>query len=808
MKKIIAHCLMMLVLAPAFAQTAKEKYSKARIWLSENRNLKKLAGLGVETDHGLYKPNRFFVSGFSQEELQRIKKAGFSFDTLVEDIESDYIQKNAASGPEEILEDLFDPICNKVKPVKKPRYWRLGSMGGHMKYEEMLAQLDSMRLLYPNLISSKFQIDTTKTREGRPIWTVRLSDNPNTSEPSEPQGLLSAVHHAREPVGMHQLLFFMWYLLENYAGNPEIKALVDNTELYFVPCLNPDGYIYNQVQSPQGGGMWRKNRRNNGNGTFGVDLNRNYGYNWGFDDFGSSPDPESDTYRGDQPFSEPETRAMKAFCERQNFKIAQNYHTYSNLIIYPWGYDNLQTQDSVLFKNLTGEMKKQNNYRTGTAMQVLNYNSNGSSDDFMYSTTPGKPKILAMTPEVGDWFWPLQNEIIGLCQETMYQNLSFVRALHPMIKVLDSTGLFHKSAPFSSPGVSRIRYKITRIGSVSAQSTFTVSFKPFGINANGLPTLSKTYSNLPYNQSITDSLIMPDPSGNSTQDKSLRWELTVSNGVISWKDTLKHFIGDYKILEKENCDVLSRWSGSWVRSTTGQQEGAAYLRPTESTYQPGMNSYLTRIRPFDLRSASYSAAELSLWTKFDIEQNYDFAAVSISTDSGSTWTNVCTDKTNLSSPFSQQAGLGTIIPIWDGRQAGWRKEYLNLQPFLGQKVWIRFRFFSDDFTEMDGFGLDNIQVYTNYIVSGSQPRVSGNENIVLIPNPGKGNEGFSVQGLNHGEQYSLEVFNSLGRKMGNPVMVENAADKWQSDFLPAGCYTVVVSNRKGERKSLKWLVMQ
>ncbi len=807
MKKVITLCLLMLVLIPAFSQTSREKYSKARIWLSETQDMKKLAGLGVETDHGQYKVNRWFVSGFSQKELQRIKNAGFAYDILEEDIESSFLQRNAAAGPDEINADVYDPICNKVKPVKKPLRWRLGAMGGHLRYEEMIAQIDSMRLLYPNLISAKFPIDTTKTREGRTIWTVRLSDNPNTSEPSEPQGLLSAVHHAREPVGMHQLLFFMWYLLENYAVNPEIKALVDNTELYFVPCLNPDGYIYNQVQAPVGGGMWRKNRRDNGDGTFGVDLNRNYGYNWGFDDFGSSPVTEYDTYRGDIPFSEPETRAMKAFCEKQNFKMAQNYHTFSNLIIYPWGYDNLQTPDSTLFKNLTGEMKKQNNYRAGTAMQVLNYNSNGSSDDFMYSATPEKPKILAMTPEVGDWFWPLQNEIAGLCQETMHQNLTFVRALHPMVKILDSTGLFHKSAPQSAAGVSRIRYKITRIGSVSNQATFTVSFKPFGINSDGLPILSETYNNLPFNQAVTDSLIVPAPSPVTGQDRSLRWELTVSNGVISWKDTLLHYIDDYQILEKENCDQLSRWSGNWVLSSNGQQEGTAYLRPTSGSYQPGMDSYLTRIRPFDLRPYIYSAAELSLWTKFDIEQNYDFAAISISTDSGSTWTNVCTDKTNFSSPFSQQAGPGTIIPVWDGKQAAWRKEYLNLQPFLGQKVWIRFRFFSDDFTEMDGFGVDNIQVATNFVVAGSEPRIAGTENAILVPNPGEGKDGFSIQGLKSGEQYRLEVFNSLGRKMTDPVMVENAG-KWQSDSLPAGCYTVVISNRKGERKSLKWLVLR
>ncbi|MBQ0741152.1 peptidase M14, partial [Aquimarina celericrescens] len=81
--------------------------------------------------------------------------------------------------------------------------------------------------------------------------------------------LFTSLHHAREPIALSQNLFYMWYLLENYNSNPEIKTLVDNTELYFIPIVNPDGYIYNQQTNPNGGGYWRKNRRNNG-GSYGI----------------------------------------------------------------------------------------------------------------------------------------------------------------------------------------------------------------------------------------------------------------------------------------------------------------------------------------------------------------------------------------------------------------------------------------------------------------------------------------------------------------------------------------------------------
>jgi murein tripeptide amidase MpaA len=120
------------------------------------------------------------------------------------------------------------------------------------------------------------------------------------------------MHHAREPGGMMALIYFMWWLLENYNTDAEAKALLDSRRITVVPIVNPDGYTFNIQNSPGGGGLWRKNRRRNANNSFGVDLNRNYGtvdfWNSAFG--GSSTSPSSDTYRGTDPFSEPETAAL------------------------------------------------------------------------------------------------------------------------------------------------------------------------------------------------------------------------------------------------------------------------------------------------------------------------------------------------------------------------------------------------------------------------------------------------------------------------------------------------------------------
>jgi len=803
---IITSALLISIITLSFSQTEFEIWSKAKVFLNSRHTMKDLAGLGVETDHGKIKLNQYFTSAFSQRDLARIKLAGFEYEILVPDVVADFQNRNSVGNPDEVQADYFAGFCNKVKSYKIPKNWKMGTMGGHLKYEEMLLHLDSMRIKFPNLISAKAPIDTTKTHEGRTIWHVRLSDNPTISEPTEPQALFSAVHHAREPVGMHQLIFFMWYLLENYALDPEVKALMDNSELYFIPCVNPDGYIFNQTEQPNGGGMWRKNRRNNLDGSFGVDLNRNYGYNWGFDDFGSSPNSIADTYRGTAGFSEPETRAMKAFCERSNFKIGLNYHTYSNLVIHPWGYQNIQCEDSILFRNLTKEMTRENNYRIGTGMEVLNYNSNGSSDDFMYAPTPEKDKIMAMTPEVGDWFWPTQNQIKGLCVENVHQNMTILKALHPMVTFRDTTGVFLKAGTYPNQTGPRIRYKLTRTGTNSSQANFVVWFNPIGSNTVGIGSIQKSYSDLSLQQTIVDSILLPQGLSAFQQPQKLTWEVVVSNGAFAFRDTVSHFGGEpiSGAAYFENCDNLNSWNGNWALVTSGQQEGGGFIKPTLGDYAQDMHSFLTRKNPFDLRSPEIRAAELSLWTRFEIEKNFDYAALSFSIDSGFSWTNVCTDKSALSSPFSQQAGADSIIPIWDGNQRIWQKEYIDLHDFLGYKLWIRFLFHSDQNTEFSGFGVDNIRITTHTLTTGIPEIEYGTPEVQVVPNPGSSEARIVLKGLKNNSYARIRIVNSLGQ-LKYEGAVQEGHNQIPGVVTEPGIYFIEIRTGKGEVVQTKWI---
>jgi len=324
-------------------------------------------------------------------------------------------------------------------------------MGGYNTYSETVDFLDSLHAEHPDIISEKDSIGASV--EGRVIWAMKISDNPELEE-DEPEVLYDGLHHAREPITIEVLLYFMSYLVDNYGSLPGVTELVNERELWFIPIVNPDGYAWNEEQNPGGGGMWRKNRSYDpGTGCYGVDPNRNYGYKWGYDDNGSSPYPCDQTYRGPGAFSEPEIQAMWDFTTDHNFVLAMNYHSYSNLILYPWGYDDIYTPDHRLFTVIADTVVAYTGYAPGTCWELL-YNTNGDANDWMYGDTESKPKIFAFTPEVGgesDGFWPPSNRIEPLCEENLAPNLFIARIADNPWKLLppNRPSLFSRDTVYS-----------------------------------------------------------------------------------------------------------------------------------------------------------------------------------------------------------------------------------------------------------------------------------------------------------------------------------------------------------------------
>ena len=382
MKTLITLFLFVFI---SFEILAQQPYSKVSIDIGQ-KGLQGLSKAGIDITSGWLKKGSLFETDLSKSEISTVKQAGYPVKILIENV-SEYYANRAQNESCTVTRNT-----NEEWPT--PQHWELGSMGGFYTLDEVMAELDEMHSLYPNLISERAPISTTNlTHDGRMQYWVRLSDNPDVHE-EEPEILYTGLHHAREPMSVQQMIWYMWHLLENYDTDADIQALVNNTEMYFVPVVNVDGYEYNHQTDPNGGGMWRKNRRNNGDGSYGVDPNRNYGFKWGLDNEGSSPVSSDNTYRGPEPFSEPCTQNMRDFSNDHDFKLAINYHSYSNLLLYSWGYTSDPSPDNELFHEYAKLMTKENHYTYGPASTTI-YPTNGDANDWMYGEQETKDKILA-----------------------------------------------------------------------------------------------------------------------------------------------------------------------------------------------------------------------------------------------------------------------------------------------------------------------------------------------------------------------------------------------------------------------------
>jgi len=316
----------------------------------------------------------------------------------------------------------LDLVAHDLEAFYASRLSRTSDFGAYHTYTEAIHAMDSLAALRPEIMTPKFSIGTTL--EGRPIWMYKISDNPGIDE-DEPEIFFNAYIHAREPISFEVLFDLARRLLDGYGTEHRISNIVNTREIYLQPVVNPDGVEYNVLTDPLGGGMWRKNRRDNLDGSFGVDLNRNFGYMWGYDDEGSSPNGASETYRGTAAFSEPEISAMRDFVESKEFTICLNYHSYGGYDLFAMGYENIHIEDNDAFLALAGRRRAISGYDSGTAWEML-YRTNGGANDWMYGEQTTKPKIFAYTTEVGtssDGFWPAESRIPALCAENLEGNL-------------------------------------------------------------------------------------------------------------------------------------------------------------------------------------------------------------------------------------------------------------------------------------------------------------------------------------------------------------------------------------------------
>lgn len=712
------------VLSLSVASAQQQRYDRVQVNLDASHTIADLAALGIEADHGQFRKGISLTTDLSASEVQRIAAAGFSYQVLIQDVATYYAQQRAPISPASPRTvTCSSPFSYNVQT---PANFHGGSMGGFLTYAELLTQLDSMHAKYPNLISARNVIDTFHSIEGRPLYWLRISNHPDSDQTQKPQILYTALHHAREPAGLTDMMFYMWYLLENYQTSAEVRALVDHTEMYIVPCVNPDGYIYNETTNPTGGGMWRKNRRHNADSTYGVDLNRNYGYNWGYDNTGSSNVTTDETYRGTAGFSEPEIAAMKFFAEHHHFSIAVNYHTYSNMLIYPWGYEaGLLTPDSDLYIAYARTMTKYNGFLYGTGDQTVGYTTNGDSDDWMYGEQNTKNKILSMTPESGSQaygFWPPASAVTDVAKE----NFDLIFYAHKFL-------LRHLELTDISPKVTlshqfKFTYQAEQLG-LDTPSVYTLSLTSSDPNVT-VPSTVRTITNPALLSTVTDSFLI-QLSPNITNGSTFSFAVVVDNGLYTYADTItKKFIsGD--TLYYNNCNSAATFThtGSWGTTSSSYTSPAASITDSPNgNYPNNSTTSITLTDTIDLTHAT--SASLLYQARWQLEKSYDYVLTEASAD-GQSWSPLCGLYTNVG-----QNQNNAYQSLYDGYQNEWVQEVIDLGDYTGHKTMLRFTLSSDQYLNYDGFYFDDLTVLAQIDSAATGVKsLTGSSDWTIYPNP-------------------------------------------------------------------------
>ena len=667
-----------------FANPEIHKHVKINLYFTNQ-----LLELGIPLDHYQKNKDNSLDIILSTSEIGILMNNGIEFEIIQDDITNYYLSRSR-------------PSIN--------RDFSLGSMLGNYTLQEAINQMDTLSILYPNFVSEKDSIGTSF--EGRTIWAFKLSDNPAIDE-NEPEVLYTGLTHAREPLSMMNLFYFANWLCENYNNDLIANYLLDNREMWFIPIVNPDGYFYNETIAPDGGGMHRKNRRSNpqnsncNTGTQqGVDLNRNYGYNWGANNSGSSGNPCSAVYRGTSAFSEPETEAVSNFILSREFNNALHYHSYSNLLIHSWGDGSYPDEPYLTtLREIGNEMTHYNGYLVGTGIETVGYTVNGDAVDWSY----GNAGLLSYTPEIGsfvDNFWPSEDRVIPLCQDQIYSNSIFAMVAGSDYIIYDK--LYNNMYPSINDTIS-ISLVIQNRGILSSNGPVTIDITPL----NSFSDVSN------------DNIILESLSARSTDttDILLSASSNIQNGFMGGiivsiydsssyhkVDTVSIIFGDHQEIFFDGAENgMTEWSDddNWGTIFDASEGLSSITDSPVGNYIGDWGSSTTQLsRIINFSGIFYPFVTFD--AKWNIEKRYDFVQFQASTD-GVNWTALSGNFTSIGSGSGVQT---TGDPVYDGIQEDWINEVIDLSFYTDKpQVWLRFLLKSDGAVEEDGFYFDNFFIH-------------------------------------------------------------------------------------------------
>jgi len=315
---------------------------------------------------------------------------------------------------------------------------------GYHSYNEMLTEIQNIAdnhpeyaylfSLGPSTCNTYFQQGYSDYSEYQhQIWCIKLSDNPSVEE-NEPNIYFGGLIHARETISLEVTLYILNYLTDNYGTNPEVTEWINNTQIWFIPMINPDGYkmVYDGIYSYQ-----RKNLRDNNFNHIpdysadGVDLNRNFGYVWGSN--GTSSNPAASNYNGPAPWSEIEINYLRDLLRSRKFAGGITYHSAAEKVLYPLGnLPDVCSYDHEVMHDLAAEMAQTIPQMDGTGYYVpqqavdFGYTCQGTMGDWGYA----EERMFSFTIELATSFSPPSAQVSDICQDNLQAALIFLNRVH------------------------------------------------------------------------------------------------------------------------------------------------------------------------------------------------------------------------------------------------------------------------------------------------------------------------------------------------------------------------------------------
>lgn len=657
---------------PTMGNNPIEKISIVQVFIEDHEQLHDLDALDVGADHIHYDEDGAVELYLTQNHIKKIEAHGFQYKVKVEDYQKYYRDRAQREAPY---------ISSFQRMTRTANNFGYGSMGGFYTYDEMVDKLDEMETLYPDIVKAKYSIGTTI--ENRTIWAVKISDNPDVDE-DEPAVYYDAVHHAREPLSMAVTINYMFWLLENYETDPQVEYIVNTRELYFVPMVNPDGYVYNETTNPNGGGLWRKNRRDNNDGTYGVDLNRNYSHAYDFDSSCSSNSPNSNTYSGTGPFSEPETAAVRDFVADINPTVAFSSHSTAGKYLMPYGYDTAPPEFPT-YSEWASDFLSDNNYPYGVTFQMLGYTSCGTTRDYLHNEG-----IYGWTPEIGgSGFWPAQSEIFGRVDENV--GPLFYQAWicggfadfqsHSIVGEAVAGGSLTMSVELKNKGVGANAGNI-EVSLEPASPLITVSVPQ---NFPDITQQTKVNnSTTPFNISVDSAYA----DGTVSIDVVIKQE-----GIESSRESVTFYVGTKTTIFSDDAESgINNWTSSGNGISWGLIEDDSYSGDYSFGDSDGGNcenntsNYFTLNPTLDFTNTSKPV--INSFNKWSLD-NGDRVELQISTNGGNSYSTLKTYTLN----------------------SKWTQESIDLSVYNGvSNLKLRYFLFSDGDTNADGFYFDDFSI--------------------------------------------------------------------------------------------------